>query len=237
MPQWRLKKDKVSHLGLFSYPVLQSADILLFQPHVVPVGDDQKHHIDLARALCRKLNHNLPSNDHIRLPKAIYASTAKIYDLQEPTCKMSKSTGQSKSTIFMLDTHAELKKKIQKAVTDSHQHANDIEQRPGINNLCQIIAGCDNTSYSDVIQDIKKHSGPNIHSYLKNRTSDALNSTLSPIQASFYHIKDDDAASHLMHGESKASGIATVALERIMKGLSVWQSPVNKSIHIVPKNR
>ncbi len=127
-------------VGLFTYPVLQAADILLYRPQFVPVGEDQRQHLELTRDLAQRFNHRYKKT--FRLPEPyILKATAKITDLQEPTAKMSKSASSAAGIIDMLDEPRVSAKKIRSAVTDSGAEVRfDPEEKPGVSNLLTIYS-------------------------------------------------------------------------------------------------
>ncbi|MGC4108885.1 MAG: tryptophan--tRNA ligase [Nocardioides sp.] len=144
MTQFKDKSAKggegAASVGLFTYPVLQAADILLYRPHYVPVGEDQRQHLELTRDLAQRFNHRYRKT--FRLPEPyILKATAKITDLQEPTAKMSKSSSSPGGIIELLDEPAVSAKKIRSAVTDSESEIRfDPEAKPGISNLLTIYS-------------------------------------------------------------------------------------------------
>ncbi len=125
-------------VGLFTYPMLQAADILLYQPHSVPVGEDQKQHVELTRNLAQRFNHRY--GETFRVPElAVPASGARIYDLQNPTAKMSKSGESPNGLLNLMDTDKKMAKKIRSAVTDDGSEIRfDRAAKPGISNLLSI---------------------------------------------------------------------------------------------------
>jgi tryptophanyl-tRNA synthetase len=127
-------------VGLFTYPMLMAADILLYRPQYVPVGEDQRQHLELTRDLAQRFNHRFKKT--FRLPEPfIIKETAKIADLQEPTAKMSKSASSPAGIIEMLDDPAVSAKKIRSAVTDSGSEIRfDVEEKPGVSNLLTIFS-------------------------------------------------------------------------------------------------
>jgi tryptophanyl-tRNA synthetase len=137
-------------VGLFTYPVLQAADILLYRPQYVPVGEDQRQHLELTRDLAQRFNHRYKKT--FRLPEPyILKETAKITDLQEPTAKMSKSASSPAGIIEMLDDPKVSAKKIRSAVTDSGSEVRfDEEAKPGISNLLTIYSALTGTSIPDL---------------------------------------------------------------------------------------
>ena len=135
-------------VGLFTYPILQAADILLYRPHYVPVGEDQRQHLELTRDLAQRFNHRYKKT--FRLPEPyILKATAKITDLQDPTAKMSKSASSPAGIIDLRDDPKAAAKKIRSAVTDSGTEIRfDLEEKPGISNLLTIFSALTGTSPS-----------------------------------------------------------------------------------------
>jgi tryptophanyl-tRNA synthetase len=137
-------------VGLFTYPVLQAADILLYRPQYVPVGEDQRQHLELTRDLAQRFNHRYKKT--FRLPEPyILEQTAKITDLQEPTAKMSKSASSPAGIVEMLDDPRVSAKKIRSAVTDSGSEIRfDEENKPGISNLLTIYSALTGRTVADL---------------------------------------------------------------------------------------
>lgn len=131
---------EATNIGLFTYPILMAADILLYQSEVVPVGEDQKQHVELTRDLAERFNSRY--GKAFTVPKSvIQRETAKIYDLQEPTSKMSKSAATDAGVLWLLDEPAVTAKKVMRAVTDSEGSVRfDRENKPGVSNLLTIYA-------------------------------------------------------------------------------------------------
>ncbi|MGQ0465573.1 MAG: tryptophan--tRNA ligase [Sporichthyaceae bacterium] len=157
--------DRAS-VGLFTYPILQAADILLYQPELVPVGEDQRQHLELTRDLAHRFNHRY--GDTFVVPKPhILKSTAKIVDLQDPTAKMSKSSSSPGGIIELLDDPKVSAKKVKSAVTDSGREVLfDVENKPGVANLLTIaseltgtpietlVASYEGRGYGDLKKDV-----------------------------------------------------------------------------------
>ncbi len=142
MTQFKDKSAKqgadATTVGLFTYPVLMAADILLYDTDLVPVGEDQRQHLELARDVAQRFNARFPDTFVIPEPM-IPKATAKIYDLQDPTAKMSKSAATDAGLISLLDDPAKTAKKIRSAVTDSDREIRfDPEAKPGVSNLLTI---------------------------------------------------------------------------------------------------
>jgi tryptophanyl-tRNA synthetase len=144
MTQFKDKSAKEGHdqasVGLFTYPVLQAADILLYQADQVPVGEDQRQHLELSRTLATRFNHRY-GQTFVPPQPYILADVAKIYDLQDPTAKMSKSSSSPQGIIDVLDDPAVIRKKIARAVTDPGSEVRaDAEAKPGVTNLLRIYS-------------------------------------------------------------------------------------------------
>jgi tryptophanyl-tRNA synthetase len=154
MTQFKDKSAKggegASSVGLFTYPVLQAADILLYRPHYVPVGEDQRQHLELTRDLAQRFNHRYRKT--FRLPEPyILKATAKIGDLQEPTAKMSKSSSGPAGIIELLDDPGISARKITSAVTDSGTEIRfDPDQKPGVSNLLAIYSALSDRTVTDL---------------------------------------------------------------------------------------
>lgn len=144
------KGEGAASVGLFTYPILQAADILLYRPHFVPVGEDQRQHLELTRDLAQRFNTRFKRT--FRLPEPyILKETAKIADLQDPTAKMSKSASSPSGIIEMLDDPKVSAKKIKSAVTDSGTEVRfDAEEKPGVSNLLSIFSALSGRSIADL---------------------------------------------------------------------------------------
>lgn len=155
MTQFKDKSAKggegAASVGLFTYPILQAADILLYRPQYVPVGEDQRQHLELTRDLAQRFNHRYKKT--FRLPEPyILKETAKILDLQQPTAKMSKSASAPTGIIDLLDDPAISAKKIRSAVTDSDSVVRfDEAEKPGVSNLLTIFSALTDRSIDDLV--------------------------------------------------------------------------------------
>ncbi len=169
-------------LALFDYPVLMAADILLYDTDYVPVGQDQKQHVELARDIAERFNSFCQQN-FFKLPLPLIQETgAKIRDLQNPSKKMSKSARESNGIIFILDTKENIYRKIRKAVTDSeNQIYYQPEKKPGISNLIEIYSGFTNLSIKDIE---KKYQGISYDAF-KNDLADIIWGFLKEIQQKY----------------------------------------------------
>ena len=204
--------------GLFMYPVLMAADILLYDTNIVPVGIDQKQHIELTRDLCNRINNKYGKT--FVLPEGRYLKEgAKIMALDDPTKKMSKSAENELSRISLLDDEAKIKKAIMKATTDSDGVVKfDMENKPGISNLMNIY-----TAFSDLsIEDIeKKYEGCGYGAFKKDLAQVVIDG-LAPIKARFEEIRySDELIKILDEGAKKADTIAKEVVKRTKNNLGL----------------
>ncbi len=204
--------------GLFMYPVLMAADILLYDTDIVPVGIDQKQHIELTRDLCNRVNNKY--GETFVLPEGRYIKEgAKIMALDDPTKKMSKSAENELSRISLLDDEAKIKKAIMRATTDSDGTIKfDQENKPGISNLMNIY-----TAFSDLsIEDIeKKYEGKGYGDFKKDLVEILVNG-LAPIKQRFEEIRySDELIEILKDGANRANAIAEKVVERTKKNMGV----------------
>lgn len=204
--------------GLFMYPVLMAADILLYDTDIVPVGIDQKQHIELTRDLCNRVNNKY--GETFVLPEGRYLKEgAKIMALDDPTKKMSKSAENELSRISLLDDEAKIKKAIMRATTDSDGTIKfDQENKPGISNLMNIY-----TAFSDLsIEDIeKKYEGKGYGDFKKDLVEIMVNG-LAPIKQRFEEIRySDELIEILKDGAKRANAIAEKVVERTKKNMGV----------------
>jgi tryptophanyl-tRNA synthetase len=217
-PQFKEKSEghESVSVGLFDYPVLQAADILLYHADEVPVGEDQRHHIELARDLGQRFNHRFASEHDpvFTLPKAIHPqAAARVMDLQVPTNKMSKSTATEKGIVYLLDEPERIAKKIRSAVTDSATDIrHDREDKPGVSNLLEILSAATGASVDDLAAE---HDG---HGYgaFKAAVAEAVVELLRPIQHRHAELAADrgEVARLLAQGADRAREIAAPTLAR-----------------------
>lgn len=201
-----------SSVGLFTYPILQAADILLYQPKAVPVGEDQRQHLELTRDLAIRFNSRF--GDTFTIPEAqILKETAKIYDLQNPTAKMSKSAADPKGLINLMDEPGVVTKKIKSAVTDTDGEIRfDKEAKPGVANLLGIFSAITGES----IPALEARFAGQGYGALKGELADAVVAHLDPIRTRANELLTDQAELDrlLAQGAQKANEIAerTLAL-------------------------
>ncbi|WP_058308145.1 tryptophan--tRNA ligase [Gracilibacillus massiliensis] len=210
-------KEAVS-AGLLTYPPLMAADILLYNTDIVPVGEDQKQHLELTRDLAQRFNHRY--NDIFTVPEiSIPKVGARIMSLQEPTKKMSKSDENQKASIFMLDTEKQIEKKIKSAVTDSDGIVKyDKENKPGVSNLLTIYASCTGESIAELEQKyLDKGYGE-----FKQDTANAVINALRPIQERYYELIESEELDDLLdQGADKADFVANKMLRKAKKAMGL----------------
>jgi tryptophanyl-tRNA synthetase len=196
--------------GLFTYPALQAADILLYDAERVPVGDDQRQHLELARTAATRFNHRY--GDTFVVPDAVISTVAaRVMDLQDPTMKMSKSLSSPQGKIDLLDTPEELTRKIKRAVTDTENEVrHDRENKPGVSNLLELLSAATGDKPEDLAGKYEQY-GP-----LKADTADALNEMLRPFRLRFAELSDDQdtVVAALRLGREKAEAVASETLAR-----------------------
>jgi tryptophanyl-tRNA synthetase len=196
--------------GLFTYPALQAADILLYDANEVPVGEDQRQHVEITRDIAMRFNSRF--GDTFVVPKVVTPKAgAKVTDLQEPTAKMSKSSSSDAGIVYLLDEPAAIMKKFKRAVTDSDGEVRfDRTQKPGVSNLVEILAACTGKSPTDVAASYTQY-GP-----LKNDAGQAVIELLTPIQHRYRELMGDRAElSRLLRvGADKARAVASRTLQR-----------------------
>ena len=196
--------------GLFTYPALQAADILLYDADEVPVGADQRQHIELTRDIAERFNSRY--GETFKLPAAVVpAAGARVMDLQHPTNKMSKSLDSPRGTVDLLDEPADITRKIKAAVTDSEAEVRyDVAAKPGVSNLLSILGAATGRTPEEAA------GGYSMYGPLKADTAEAVVELLRPIQARFAELEADPAETSrlLAMGAGKARAIAAVTLER-----------------------
>jgi tryptophanyl-tRNA synthetase len=197
-------------VGLFTYPILQAADILLYQPHGVPVGEDQRQHIELSRDLAQRFNSRY--GETFQVPQAfIQKETAKIYDLQNPTAKMSKSAESPAGLINLLDDPKVTAKRIKSAVTDTETEIRfDREAKPGVSNLLSIYSSISGQPVEKIVADYEGK----MYGHLKVDLAELVATHLGPIRDRANELLADPAELDrlLAHGADKAREIASATL-------------------------
>ena len=219
------KNENNINVGLYSYPVLQAADILLYQADKVPVGEDQKQHLELTRDIATRVN-NLYS-DVFRLPDPYIPDFgARIMSLQEPEKKMSKSDNNPNNFIGLLEDPKKLAKKIKRAVTDSDEQANiyfNPTEKPGVSNLLTLLSLATGKS----IKELEPEYTDKMYGHLKGDVADAVVALLEPIQARYAEIRADRAYLDdvMRQGAEKASARAAETLAKVYKAVGFIPKP------------
>lgn len=200
--------------GLFDYPVLMAADILLYQADLVPVGVDQKQHLELSRDIAERFNNAYSPTFTVPDPY-ISKVGAKIMSLQEPDKKMSKSDENENGYIALTDSTDVVRKKIKRAVTDSDGEIRISEDKPGVTNLLSIYAGCNSISLEEAE---KQFSGLN-YGQLKDGVTEAVLAALEPLQKRFNEIMADKSYCNeiMKNGAQRASFVANKTLTKVRK--------------------
>ena len=213
MTQWKEKSQKhEENAGLFDYPVLMASDILLYQTDEVPVGEDQKQHVELTRDLAEKFNKHFGEVFKLPIP-VIQKETARIMSLQDPTSKMSKSDSNPLATVNLLDSEELIREKIKKAVTDSGSHISKDEGSAAISNLLTIYSCFKNQSLTDSINELDGKS----YSEFKTLLADTLVKKLSEIQKKYHGLRSDETALRKILDEGKEYAISksSVTLSKV----------------------
>jgi tryptophanyl-tRNA synthetase len=227
MTQFKDKSQKegadATTVGLFTYPVLMAADVLLYDTNLVPVGEDQRQHLELARDVAQRFNARFP--DTLVVPEPmIPKATAKIFDLQDPTAKMSKSAATDAGLISLLDDPKKTAKKIRSAVTDSEREIRfDPVAKPGVSNLLTIQSAVTGT---DVDKLVEGYAGRG-YGDLKADTAEAVVEFVTPIKARVDEMLADPAKleSVLAAGAQRARDVSAKTLERVYDRIGFLRRP------------
>ncbi len=219
MTQFKDKSEQNNFVsgGLLTYPALQAADVLLYDTEIVPVGQDQRQHLELTRDIAERFNARY--GETFVLPQTVVPTTAaRVMDLQHPRSKMSKSAASPQGSIGVLDDLGAVRKRIKRAVTDSdHEVRYEPETKPGVANLLDMLAAATGEDPADLAGRYEQY-GP-----LKADTAEAVCDLLAPIQERFRALRDDPAAtaSVLAEGARKASAVAGPVLERARRNIGL----------------
>jgi tryptophanyl-tRNA synthetase len=217
MTQFKDKSSKQgadrATVGLFTYPILQAADILIYQASHVPVGEDQRQHLELTRDLAQRFNHRFGDTFVVPAPY-ILKETAKITDLQDPTAKMSKSSSSAAGIVELLDDPKVSAKRIRSAVTDSGREVTfDEENKPGVSNLLTIASALTGTPVAELVA---AYDGRG-YGDLKKDVAEAVVEFVTPFRERTQAYLDDAESldSILAHGAEKARAVAAETLARV----------------------
>ena len=221
MTQFKAKSkgQESAPAGLFTYPILMAADILLYDTNIVPVGNDQKQHIELCRDIALRINHKY-GEDTLVVPDGQYMKAgARIMALDDPTSKMSKSAENEMSRISLLDDEKKIKKAIMRATTDSDGTIKfEPENKPGISNLLSIYSALTGTQIDELE---KKYDGAGYGDFKKDLVV-VVTEALDPIKTRFNEIRySDELIDILKDGAGRARAIAEPVLDRVKKSFGL----------------
>jgi tryptophanyl-tRNA synthetase len=214
------KQQENVNVGIFEYPVLMASDILLYQTDLVPVGHDQKQHLELTRDLAIRFNRDF--GETFRIPDAFIPKVgARIMSLSDPSKKMSKSDDDAGSRILMMDDADTVRRKFKRAVTDSGTEIRFDESRPAIYNLLEIYHLMTGKSQ----QEVEEHFAGKGYAQLKGDLAEATIEFLSPIQQRVKEITDEQLDALLERGRAKASNIACATLANVYQRIGISRAP------------
>jgi len=215
-------KDKTaaghaSNLGLYSYPVLMAADILLYRANLVPVGDDQRQHLEVTRDLAERFNNRY--GDIFPIPDAYVPElSARVMSFTDPTSKMSKSDPQVKSTVRLLDDADVIRKRIKSAVTDSDPEVRyDTAAKPGISNLLDIMASCTNRTIDSLVDEYRDGG----YGAFKEAVAQAVVEELAPIKAVYNQISNGDVRQVLKESGRRANELVQPYQREVRKAVGL----------------
>jgi tryptophanyl-tRNA synthetase len=224
MTQFKDKADKGGgqesvSAGLFDYPVLMAADIALYDTDLVPVGDDQRQHLELTRDVVGRFNHRF--GDTLVVPEAAIPKVgARVMDLQNPTAKMSKSESSPMGAVLMVDPAEVVAKKIRSAVTDSGRDVRyDRAEKPGISNLLDILSAVTGRA----IPDLEAEYADAGYGAFKSAVADAVVDLLAPVRERYETLVADpgEVRANLSRGAKKAQAIAVPVMERVRRAVGL----------------
>ncbi|XP_068079471.1 tryptophan--tRNA ligase, mitochondrial isoform X2 [Danio rerio] len=221
LPQWKMKSKQKNEgsVGLYTYPVLQAADILLYKSTHVPVGEDQIQHLELAQDLARIFNNQY--GEFFPEPRALLSGTRKVKSLRDPSSKMSKSDPQRFSAVFLTDTPDDIALKIRRAVTDfTSEVTYEPDTRPGVSNLVSMHAAVSGQTIEGVI---RLAEGMDTGQY-KNMVAEAIIKKLQPIRLEIQRLRADQGylESLLAQGAEKARSLAAPVMKEVRKLLGFY---------------
>jgi tryptophanyl-tRNA synthetase len=216
MTQFKEKSEEQEFVsaGLFTYPVLMAGDILLYQTDAVPIGDDQRQHLELARDIAERFNARFGRT--FVVPDGIFPEAgARLMNLQEPTVKMSKSRGAVQGTVLMLDEPETIRKKFKSAVTDSGREVRRADDKPGITNLIDIMS----VATGEDPRAIEEHYDGQGYGPFKAEVADAVVELLAPIQQRYRTLRSDPGELQrlLAVGAEKARKASEPTLEAMVE--------------------
>ena len=214
MTQFKEKaaEEEFVSAALFTYPILMAGDILLYQTDLVPIGDDQRQHLELSRDIAQRFNSRY--GETFVVPEGVFPKTGgRVMNLQEPSVKMSKSRGAESGTILMLDPPETVRKKVKSAVTDSGSDVRyDPQEKPGVSNLIELLT----VVTGDSIKDVEARYDGSGYGRFKGDVGEAIVAVLEPIQARYREVRGDPAELQRLLAmgaeKARASSAPTLAL-------------------------
>ncbi len=228
MTQFKDKSSRYAeniNAGLFDYPVLMAADILIYQTNLVPVGEDQKQHLELSRDIAARFN--ALYGEVFKVPEPfIPKSGARVMSLLEPTRKMSKSDDNRNNVIGLLEDPKSVVKKLKRAVTDSEEPPvvrYDVVNKPGVSNLLDIMAGVTGRT----IPELEQHFEGKMYGHLKGEVADAVSGMLTELQERYNRYRNDEAFLHqiMKDGAEKARSHASATLKKVYEVIGFVPQP------------
>jgi len=210
--------------GLLLYPVLQAADVLAYRAEEVPVGEDQREHLELMRDVARRFNARFGGGEEVlvvpehRIPEV----GARIMDLQDPTRKMSTTGASEQGTVYVLDEPKTIERKLKSAVTDSGSEVRIDPEKPGISNLIEILAAVRGAQPASVVEGF----GQARYGEFKQAVADAVTGYLAPVRERYHELRDDESALEavLQDGARRAHAIASQTLADVRERMGVGAS-------------
>ncbi len=227
MTQFKDKADRHEFIssGLFTYPVLMAGDILLYQTDIVPIGDDQRQHLELARDVAERFNSRF--GETFTLPEGVYPEVgARIMDLQDPERKMSTTIGTPQGTLRLLDEPDVIRKKFRSAVTDSGSEVRRGPDKPGVTNLIDILSSLTGEP-ADAIESRYEGSG---YGQFKTDVGEAVVEVITPIQERYEELRSDPAELQrlLARGAEKARKASEPTLEQMYDRMGFVKSEAGR---------
>jgi tryptophanyl-tRNA synthetase len=212
MTQFKEKGERQEFVsaGLFTYPVLMAGDILLYQTDIVPIGDDQRQHLELARDVAQRFNSRF--GETFVVPDGVYPEVgARIMDLQEPTKKMSTTGGTEQGTVKLLDDPDAIRRKFKTAVTDSGREVRRGSDKPGITNLVEIMS----VATDQAPEEIETRFDGSGYGAFKDAVGEAVVALVGPVQERYRALREDEAELHRLLGigadKARAASAPTLA--------------------------
>jgi tryptophanyl-tRNA synthetase len=227
MHQWKVKREQVERqgefvsAGLFNYPILQAADVLAYRATEVPVGDDQRQHIELMRDVAERFNARY--GETLVVPEGTYPAVgARIMDLQEPTRKMSTTAGTEQGRVYVLDDPKSIERKFKRAVTDSDDPPviRAGADKPGVTNLLEILAAARGLTIAQAEAMLADARG---YGDLKQETANAVIELLDPVRERYNALRDDEARLEeiLALGAEKARAMTEPVMRDVRRVMGV----------------